>query len=208
AASVVHRDLKPANIFLLPSGQVKILDFGLARLGHSEMTGTGTILGTPNYMSPEQIRGARIDQRADIFSLGAVFYELLSGRKAFIAESLHTILYKVLQHEPEPLRILVPTMPAAVSDIVKKAMIKDPALRFQRVVEMRDAIRAVEDRTSLPTNVSLAEVMQEYQSATMIVDKRDTNSRPVAPQISIERKPTPTSMATSMATSMSTSMAS
>ena len=104
AMNVVHRDLKPANIFLLPNGQVKILDFGLARVGHSSMTGTGTVLGTPNYMAPEQIKGQRVDARSDIFSLGAVFYELLSGRRAFEGETLHSVLYKVLQHEPEPLR--------------------------------------------------------------------------------------------------------
>jgi hemoglobin-like flavoprotein/ferredoxin len=141
AMNIVHRDLKPANIFLLPSGQVKILDFGLARVGQSSMTGTGTVLGTPNYMSPEQIKGLRVDARCDIFSLGAVFYELLSSRRAFEGESLHSVLYKVLQHEPDALATIVPSMPRSVSDIVARAMAKDPALRFQRATDLRDAIR-------------------------------------------------------------------
>src|SRR5215212_5759120 len=78
---VVHRDLKPANIRVLPSGRVKVMDFGLARIGTSEMTRAGTVMGTPNYMSPEQVKGAGADARSDVFSLGAMSYELLSGRK-------------------------------------------------------------------------------------------------------------------------------
>jgi len=143
---VVHRDLKPANIFVLSHGHVKILDFGLARVGHSDMTGTGTILGTPHYMSPEQIRGNRVDSRADIFALGSVFYELLSGQKSFQADSVHAILYKVIQHEPESLRTLAPSVPAPVVDMIRKAMAKDPALRFQSLAEMRDIIRTARGR--------------------------------------------------------------
>ena len=81
AKGVVHRDLKPGNIHLQPNGQVKILDFGLARLGESDMTKTGTVMGTPHYMSPEQVRGQKADARSDVFSLGAVFYEMLSHHR-------------------------------------------------------------------------------------------------------------------------------
>jgi adenylate cyclase len=141
ARNIVHRDLKPANIFLLPSGQVKILDFGLARIDQSDMTGTGIILGTPNYMAPEQIKGHKADGRADVFALGAVFYELLSGHKAFDADSLHGVLYRVLQHEPPPLRTLVQNLTPAVGEIVLRALAKDPAHRYQSMTEMRDSIQ-------------------------------------------------------------------
>ena len=102
ANEVVHRDLKPANIHLLPNGQVKIMDFGLARLGGSEMTRTGMVMGTPHYMSPEQVRGERADARSDVFALGCVFYELLTYRKPFDADSMHSVLFKVMQEEPPP----------------------------------------------------------------------------------------------------------
>ncbi|MGN6183232.1 MAG: protein kinase domain-containing protein [Thermoanaerobaculia bacterium] len=140
ARSVVHRDLKPANIFLLPNGAVKILDFGLARIDQSDMTGTGMILGTPNYMAPEQIQGRKVDARADVFALGSVFYELLAGRKAFDGDSLHNVLFKVLQAEPEPLRSIAPNIPAVIADIVTRALTKVPEARYQTVLEMRDAI--------------------------------------------------------------------
>jgi ferredoxin len=171
AMNVVHRDLKPANIFLLANGQVKILDFGLARVGQSSMTGTGTVLGTPNYMAPEQIKGQRVDARSDIFSLGAVFYELLSGHRAFEGETLHSVLYKVLQHEPVPLRKVAPAIPQSISDIVRRAMAKDPALRFQRVVDLRDALRVARDGGSISDASLLTGVtLSDANAATIMAD--------------------------------------
>src|SRR4051812_14352429 len=103
---VVHRDIKPGNIFITNHGRVKILDFGLARGALSDVTRTGNVVGTPNYMAPEQIKGEEIDHRADIFSAGVVFYELLSGRKAFEGDSIATTIYKVLETEPHPIQHL------------------------------------------------------------------------------------------------------
>jgi len=145
--NIVHRDLKPANIFVLPNRQVKILDFGLARVGQSSMTGTGMVLGTPNYMAPEQIKGQRVDARADVFALGAVFYELLSGHKAFEGDSLHAVLYRVVQHEPEPLRRIAANIPGPISDVIARALAKDPVQRHQSVAELRDALRTARAAT-------------------------------------------------------------
>ena len=120
AGDIVHRDLKPANIHLLANGQVKIMDFGLARLGGSEMTRTGMVMGTPHYMSPEQVRGERADSRSDIFSLGCVFYELLTYRKPFDADSMHAVLFKVMQEEPEPVTHVVPDLPHVLQDLLDR----------------------------------------------------------------------------------------
>jgi serine/threonine-protein kinase len=141
AKQIVHRDLKPGNIHVQPSGQVKIMDFGLARLGASEMTATGTVMGTPNYMSPEQVRGEKADARSDIFSLGAVFYELLTAHKAFDADSIHAVLFQVLEHDPEPVRHWAEDVPEIMVEVVHRALEKDPARRFQDAGQMREALR-------------------------------------------------------------------
>ena len=109
---VVHRDLKPGNVHIQPTGHVKVLDFGLARLGTSDITRTGTVMGTPHYMSPEQVRGERADARSDVFSLGALFYEVLSGHRAFEGGVVAEVLQAIVTKEPEPLRRRVPDVPA------------------------------------------------------------------------------------------------
>ena len=138
---LVHRDLKPANIHLLPGGKVKIMDFGLARMSGSDMTSTGTVMGTPHYMSPEQVRGQKADARSDVFALGCVFYELLCGPKPFDAESMHGVLFKVMQEEPSALAEIVPDTPPMLIQIVEKALAKDPAERFQTAGELLAALR-------------------------------------------------------------------
>jgi eukaryotic-like serine/threonine-protein kinase len=146
---VVHRDLKPANIHIHRGGQVKIMDFGLARLSTSNMTRAGMVMGTPNYMSPEQVRGERATARSDVFSLGSVFYELLTYRKPFDSDSLHAVLFQVMQQEPVPLEQAVPGVPLALCELVQKAMAKDPARRFQDASELREGLRAVRNALSV-----------------------------------------------------------
>jgi serine/threonine-protein kinase len=140
AHDVVHRDLKPANIHLQTGGQVKIMDFGLARLAGSEITRTGMVMGTPHYMSPEQVRGERADARSDVFAVGCVMYELLAYRKPFDADSMHSVLFKVLQEQPTPVRELVPDLPIVLFQVVEVALGKDPGQRFQDGRSFRDAL--------------------------------------------------------------------
>ena len=143
ARDVVHRDLKPGNIHIQRGGQVKIMDFGLARLSTSNMTRAGMVMGTPNYMSPEQVRGERATARSDVFSLGSVFYELLTYHKPFDADSLHAVLFQVMQSEPEPIATAVPGLPPPLRHVVERAMAKDPNTRFKDAAELREALRSV-----------------------------------------------------------------
>src|SRR5512139_1556561 len=154
---VVHRDLKPGNIHLQPNGQVKILDFGLALLGTSDMTKTGTVMGTPHYMSPEQVRGQKADARSDVFSLGAVFYELLSRRRPFDADSVHGVLFLILEQQPEPIRKWAPEVPAPLVAVVERALVKDPAARFADAGEMARALAHARDAIAGETVVAAGE---------------------------------------------------
>jgi serine/threonine protein kinase len=137
---VIHRDLKPGNIHVQPNGQVKILDFGLARLGSSEMTRTGTVMGTPHYMSPEQVLGDKVDLSSDVFSIGAVFYELLCNHKPFDGDSAHAVLFQVVNKQPESVRKWIPDLPPILVELVEKAMVKDRTKRFQSAGVLREAL--------------------------------------------------------------------
>ncbi|MFO0967219.1 MAG: bifunctional serine/threonine-protein kinase/formylglycine-generating enzyme family protein [Gemmataceae bacterium] len=136
---LIHRDIKPANLWLeAPSGRVKILDFGLARPQEepTKLTRPGTVLGTPNYMSPEQARGKAIDQRSDLFSLGVVLYEMCAGVQPFDGPSVMAVLTALAVETPAPVRARNPHVPAAVESVIHRLLEKDPARRYQNCAEL------------------------------------------------------------------------
>ncbi|HZX31934.1 MAG TPA: serine/threonine-protein kinase, partial [Rhodocyclaceae bacterium] len=135
--SVVHRDIKPANIMYEPeSDQVKVTDFGIARITDSSKTKTGMVLGTPSYMSPEQLAGKKIDGRSDLFSLGVTLYQLSCGQLPFTGESMAQLMFKIANEAPTDITTINPTLPPAVVAVIDKAMNKDIAQRYQRGAEM------------------------------------------------------------------------
>jgi serine/threonine-protein kinase len=140
---VVHRDIKPANILFTPQGMVKITDFGVARLESSNLTATGQFIGTPNYMSPEQVAGGVVDGRSDLFSLGVVLFELLTGQRPFPGHTLTEVAYKIV-HEPARIPSQVrPGLPPAFNPIVLKLLEKDPDRRYARGADVARALEAL-----------------------------------------------------------------
>jgi serine/threonine-protein kinase len=129
-AGIIHRDIKPANLMLDGDGVLKILDFGIARLGNSGMTQEGMMMGTVNYMSPEQVTGRGVDHRTDIFAAGAVLYEAISLEQAFPGRIDTGVLHRILTEGPVPLDTLVPAIDAELLGIVQRALERDPAQRY------------------------------------------------------------------------------
>jgi len=133
---IVHRDIKPANVMVLSDYRVKVMDFGIARIDSNSMTKTGIAMGTPNYISPEQLKGLPIDRRADLFSLGVVMYEMLLGRRPFKGENITSLIYSILHHEPEKPSAVNPQIPLLFDHIVIRALKKVPAERYQKATEL------------------------------------------------------------------------
>ncbi|HET6330730.1 MAG TPA: protein kinase [Holophagaceae bacterium] len=150
-AHIVHRDIKPSNVRVIRDGRrlaAKVMDFGVARVGNSDMTATGMVMGTVSYMAPEYIRSGKPDPRSDLFAVGVMLYEALSGRKPFAGDTTPTILYKIVNEPPEPLdtEALQGISPATRS-VLERALVKDPDRRYQTASDFAKALRAAKDPT-------------------------------------------------------------
>ena len=153
-ASICHRDVKPGNLFVRSDGLLKILDFGVARVASSSMTAAGFVVGTPDYMSPEQARGDEVDGRSDIFSLGAVFYFMLTGKKPFPATQLPVLFRQIQSDQPTP--IAATEAPADLIALIMKALAKKPEERFQNCQEMMHDLMALRSSLNLEQRESIS----------------------------------------------------
>ena len=138
---IVHRDIKPANLMRVGEKAVKIMDFGLAKNPTTSMTHDGALLGTPNYMSPEQVRGEALDGRADLFSLGVVLYEMLTAEKPFGGDSISSVLYRIVNEPPKPAALRLDRVPAPLATFLTRALAKSPSERFPDAAGFATALR-------------------------------------------------------------------
>jgi serine/threonine protein kinase len=187
---VVHRDIKPANVVRLPNGLLKITDFGIARLPASHLTLDGTLLGTPKYMSPEQVRSQRVDGRSDIFSVGVLLYEMLTATLPFGGASLGEVMHQIAHDRPiHPLR-WNPSIPESVIRILAKCLAKDPEARYQSVADLARDLRihkvmdvardAEVDEVFLPVNPTASLQRSESPRAGDTVAANDARNAPSA----------------------------
>lgn len=188
---IVHRDVKPSNIMIVRDGHVKITDFGIARMASAAVrTQTGMVLGSPKYMSPEQVVGKLTDHRSDIFSLGVMLYEMLTGQAPFSGENVNAIMYQTLNSVPPPPSTLSPNVPEMLNFIVAKALAKKLEHRYQNIKDLASDLYACRDRmprpaasrdlSKPPASVAATQKIEPLVPDAKLVDTSEDESKPVA----------------------------
>jgi len=191
AHGVIHRDVKPANVMLAASGTVKVMDFGIAKAGGT-MTATGQVLGSPNYMSPEQVKGKPIDGRSDLFSVGVLLYEMLTGEKPFDGQNVTTIIYKIVSEDPIPPRELDVTIHPGLSAVVTKSLAKAPDDRYQTGAALAaDLANYKSFGTEVGANQSASTTAFPAVGDRTIVTATPPSMRPPAPATQLAAAPAP-----------------
>jgi serine/threonine-protein kinase len=189
-AEIVHRDLKPANVLIRPDGAPVLVDLGIAAVrGGAKLTQTGSIIGTPAYMSPEQVRGQSIDGRADLYALGVIIYEILAGMRPFDADESIAVLHKQVYEEPFPLKSFRPDLSPQTLQLVDTALKKDPAHRFQSADEMVKAIdNAIRAEGFYGPNPQVTEVLTQLDDSSLVSRHRLVQPSPPLPPPLFPRK--------------------
>ncbi len=165
--NVVHRDIKPANLMLTADDSVKITDFGTAKILQFGTAQTSHVMGTPSYMSPEQVKGKPVDGRSDIFSLGVILYELMTGEKPFPGQNITTVIYKIINEDPIPPRSLDSSIHPGLSAVITRALSKDPDTRFQSCHELLEALKNYREMVSPEATVRMAPVKETPTAGAM-----------------------------------------
>ncbi len=187
---IIHRDLKPANIMISEEGRLKLLDFGIAHVEETNLTNLGVVLGTYSYMSPEQAVGKKIDNRSDVFSLGIVMYELLTGEKTFKKYNKGEIIEKIIKEKPLSVRKINPLIPRKLERIIKKCLKKKPKRRFENMGKIKERLEKSVRKLPLDHQSVLKEflkstipvkdqktVFQEIKEVKQINEKREKNKK-------------------------------